>query len=50
VDAQLLRLDRAGAPILVLRRGDDLAERLRGTAEGATAAENAIAAAGGRHG
>lgn len=50
VDAQLLRLDRAGAPILVLRRGDDLAERLRGTAEGAGAAESAVAAAGGAHG
>ncbi len=50
VDAQLLRLDRAGAPVLVLRRGDDLAARLRGSGEGASAAENAIAAAGGARG
>ena len=49
VDAQLLRLDRAGAPVLVLRRGDDLAGRLRGVGEGASAAEVAIAAAGGAH-
>ncbi len=27
---QLLRLDRAGVPILVLRRGDDLATKLAG--------------------
>jgi uncharacterized protein (DUF58 family) len=46
VDAQLIRLDRAGIPIVVLRRGDDLAAALSGSAEphrGATA----VAAAGG---
>jgi hypothetical protein len=28
VAAQILRLQRAGVPVLVLRRGDDLAARL----------------------
>ncbi len=31
VTAQLLRLDRAGIPVAILRRGDDLAEKLAGS-------------------
>jgi hypothetical protein len=39
VSAQLLRLERAGIPALVLRRGDDIATALAGQADAGYAAE-----------
>ena len=38
VSAQLLRLERAGVPVLVVRRGDDLAVALAGEGDGDVAA------------
>jgi uncharacterized protein (DUF58 family) len=45
IDAQLLRLDRAGIPVVVVHRGEDLAARLSGTAE-PQRGSTAVAAAG----
>ncbi len=44
--AQLLRLERAGVPVVVLRRGDDIAAKLEGEAPGLAA----VAVAGARRG
>jgi uncharacterized protein (DUF58 family) len=49
VDGHLVRLDRAGVPAIVLRRGDDLAARLAGSLE-VRHGSAAVAAAGGVHG
>jgi uncharacterized protein (DUF58 family) len=49
IDAQLLRLERAGIPVVVVRHGEDLAARLSGTAEpqrGSTAVAAAAGVAG----
>ena len=45
IDAQLLRLDRAGIPIVVVHRGEDLAARLSGAGE-PQRGSTAVAAAG----
>jgi uncharacterized protein (DUF58 family) len=49
IDAQLLRLDRAGIPVVVVHRGEDLAARLSGAAE-PQRGSIAVAAAGGAGG
>jgi hypothetical protein len=50
VDGQLVRLDRAGVPAIVVRRGDDLAARLAGSLEARQGSASVAAAAGGAHG
>jgi len=47
VDGQLVRLDRAGVPAIVLRRGDDLAGRLSGSLDARQGTAAVAAAAGG---
>ena len=50
VNGQLVRLDRAGVPAIVLRRGDDLAARLAGSLEARQGSAAVAAAAGGLRG